>query len=94
MCALGVCRGIRDVGLEVGKDVSVVGFDDIVLADLYDPPLTTVRQPIREMATAAIAELRTRIEDASVRQSHSLLLRPELVVRESTAPPPRGPRTP
>jgi DNA-binding LacI/PurR family transcriptional regulator len=88
MCALGVCRGIRDAGLEVGRDVSVVGFDDIVLADLYDPPLTTVRQPMREMAGVAFAELRARVEDPGLTQGRSLLLRPELVVRESTAPPP------
>lgn len=87
MCALGVCRGIRDAGSEVGRDVSVVGFDDIVLADLYDPPLTTIRQPIRDMAAAAVAELRARIESPEVRQGRSLLLRPELVVRQSTAPP-------
>jgi DNA-binding LacI/PurR family transcriptional regulator len=87
MCALGICRGVRDAGLEVAKDVSVVGFDDIVLADLYDPPLTTVRQPMYEMASAAISELKSRIEDPGARQGRSLLLRPELVVRESTAPP-------
>lgn len=88
MCALGVCRGIRDAGLEVAKDVSVVGFDDIVLADLYSPPLTTIRQPMQEMAATAFAQLRARIEDSSKTQGQSVLLRPELVVRESTAPPP------
>lgn len=88
MCALGVCRGIRDVGLRVAKDVSVVGFDDIVLADLYDPPLTTVRQPLSEMAASAFAELKVRIEDAGDKPGRSLLLRPELVVRESTSAPP------
>ncbi|NEE01921.1 LacI family DNA-binding transcriptional regulator [Phytoactinopolyspora halotolerans] len=87
MCALGVCRGVRDAGLEVAKDVSVVGFDDIVLADLYDPPLTTVRQPMPEMAKAAIAELKSRVEGPGTGQGRSLLLRPELVVRQSSAPP-------
>jgi len=89
MCALGVCRGVRDAGLEVGRDVSVVGFDDIVLADLYDPPLTTVRQPMQEMAAVAFAELKARVEDPSLTKGRSMLLRPELIVRESTAPPPR-----
>jgi DNA-binding LacI/PurR family transcriptional regulator len=87
MCALGVCRGVRDAGLTVGRDVSVVGFDDIVLADLYDPPLTTVRQPMRAMATSAVAELKARISSPSMTEGRSLLLRPELVVRDSTAPP-------
>lgn len=88
MCALGICRGIRDSGLEVAKDVSVVGFDDIVLADLYEPALTTIRQPMQEMAAAAFAQLRARIEGSGQAQGQSLLFRPELVIRESTAPPP------
>jgi DNA-binding LacI/PurR family transcriptional regulator len=86
MCALGVCRGIRDAGLDVPADVSVVGFDDILLADLYQPPLTTVRQPLREMATATFDELRVRIEQDQPVAGRSLLMRPELVVRESTVP--------
>ena len=86
MCALGVCRGIRDAGLEVARDVSVVGFDDILLAELYAPPLTTVHQPLPEMAAAAFDHLRARIE-GSATAGQSLLLRPHLVVRESTAPP-------
>lgn len=88
MCALGACRGIRDVGLRVAHDVSVVGFDDIVLADLYDPPLTTVRQPSPQLASSAFAELKARIENPGSSQGRSLLVRPELVVRESTAAPP------
>jgi len=87
MCALGVCRGIRDGGLEVARDVSVVGFDDIVLADLYAPTLTTVRQPMPEMAAEAFGLLRARLEDSSPSKGQSLLFRPELIVRESTAAP-------
>jgi DNA-binding LacI/PurR family transcriptional regulator len=84
MCALGVSAGIRDAGLRVGQDVSVVGFDDIVLADLAAPPLTTVRQPLSEMAAAAFTHLRARIEGEPA-LGQSVLLRPELVVRQSTA---------
>jgi DNA-binding LacI/PurR family transcriptional regulator len=84
MCAMGVSAGIRDMGLRVGDDVSVVGFDDIVLADLAAPPLTTVRQPLAEMATAAFDHLRARIENPDLVSGRSLLLRPELVIRAST----------
>jgi len=85
MTALGFCRGLRDLGLHVGTDVSVIGFDDIVLADLYDPPLTTVRQPIAQLATLAVAEaISTGVEGPA---GHSVLLRPQLILRESTAPP-------
>ncbi|MER7455920.1 LacI family DNA-binding transcriptional regulator [Micromonospora sp. NPDC126480] len=88
MCALGISAGIRDAGLRVGQDISVVGFDDIVLADLAAPPLTTVRQPIADMAAAAFRHLRSRIESTETGPSQSLLLRPELVVRASTGPAP------
>lgn len=88
MCALGISAGIRDAGLRVGDDVSVVGFDDIVLADLAAPPLTTVRQPLAEMAAAAFTHLRERVEGDDVTAGRSLLMRPELVIRESTGPAP------
>jgi len=88
MTALGVCRGLRDLGLQVGLDVSVVGFDDIILADLYDPPLTTVRQPIGQMAQLAIAEIVSHHGLADGEPGRSVLLRPELIVRGSTAAPP------
>ncbi|MFV2010773.1 MULTISPECIES: LacI family DNA-binding transcriptional regulator [unclassified Micromonospora] len=88
MCALGISAGIRDAGLRVGQDISVVGFDDIVLADLAAPPLTTVRQPVAEMAAAAFRHLRDRIDNTEPGPSQSLLLRPELVVRTSTGPVP------
>ncbi|MER8037940.1 LacI family DNA-binding transcriptional regulator [Streptomyces hydrogenans] len=89
MCAIGVCRGARDAGLAAGRDVSVVGFDDILLADLFEPPLTTVRQPLPEMAGETFQQLRASIEQGRV-AGRSLLIRPRLVVRESTAPAPLG----
>ncbi|WEK13491.1 MAG: LacI family DNA-binding transcriptional regulator [Candidatus Microbacterium phytovorans] len=52
--AVGVYRAAADTGLVVGRDVLVVGFDDIPAAAWLSPPLTTVRQPIREMAAAAV----------------------------------------
>ncbi len=90
MCALGISAGARDAGLQVGVDVSVVGFDDIVLADLATPPLTTIRQPLPAMADAAFAHLRSGVEPAAANGStgSSLLMRPELIVRGSTGPPP------
>ncbi len=88
MTALGVCRGLRDLGLTVGGQVSVVGFDDIVLADLYDPPLTTIRQPIAQMAKLSVAAAASRAGGIVDENGRSVLFRPELIVRASTAPPP------
>ncbi|MFE6734601.1 LacI family DNA-binding transcriptional regulator [Microbacterium sp. NPDC057650] len=88
MTAIGVCRAVRDLGMEVGRDVSVAGFDDIVLAELYAPRLTTIRQPMKEMAAAAFRALSTPPAEEATAQGRTLLFRPELVVRESTAPPP------
>jgi DNA-binding LacI/PurR family transcriptional regulator len=89
MCALGVSASARDAGLQVGADLSVVGFDDIMLADLATPPLTTIRQPLPAMADAAFAHLQTGVErTGAAANGTSLLLRPELVVRASTGPAP------
>ncbi len=88
MTALGVCRGLRDLGIAVGGQVSVVGFDDIVLADLYDPPLTTIRQPIAEMAKLSVTAAASRAGGVVEETGRSVLFRPELIIRASTAPPP------
>jgi len=83
--ALGVIETARTRGLRVPEDVSVVGFDDTLLARMASPPLTTVRQPLREMGGVA---LRTalRLADGEKLDSHHVELATELVVRASTAP--------
>ena len=53
--AIGAMRALRDLGLAIPGDVSVVGFDDIDLAQHVDPPLTTVHQPIRRKGEEAVA---------------------------------------
>ncbi|MFC8404877.1 LacI family transcriptional regulator [Actinospica acidiphila] len=87
--ALGVVETARARGLRVPEDLSVVGFDDTSLAQMASPPLTTVRQPLREMGAAA---LRTalRLANGEKAESHHIELATELVVRASTAPPPEG----
>jgi DNA-binding LacI/PurR family transcriptional regulator len=84
--ALGAIRAARRAGLNVPRDVSIVGFDDSALMTCTDPPLTTVRQPIDPMCRTVIELLISQISGASF--SHDeLLFEPELVVRGSTAPP-------
>ena len=84
LMALGAIRAARQRGLSVPGDVSVVGYDDSPLIAFTDPPLTTVRQPVRAMAVAAVRALVDEIHGHGA--SHSeYVFRPELVVRGSTA---------
>jgi LacI family repressor for deo operon, udp, cdd, tsx, nupC, and nupG len=83
--ALGSIRAARRLGLDVPRDVSVVGFDDSILMTCTDPPLTTVRQPIEMMGQAAVDLLVNQIEGTSAAPDE-LLFEPELVVRGSTGP--------
>jgi LacI family repressor for deo operon, udp, cdd, tsx, nupC, and nupG len=85
LVAAGVIRAARTLGIDVPGEVSVVGFDDIVLAGLLEPPLTTVRAPKYEMGARAAQLLFEHMRSES--EMHWELLRGSLVVRESTAPP-------
>ncbi|GAA3980297.1 LacI family DNA-binding transcriptional regulator [Actinomadura viridis] len=82
--AIGVIRGARQCGIRVPEDLSVVGFDDSPMTAYLDPPLTTVRQPVREMGLAAVGSLLEEINGTPAPRTE-LLYRPELVVRKSTA---------
>ncbi len=91
MMALGAIRAARQRGLEVPRDVSVVGFDDSPLIAFTDPPLTTVRKPVPAMGQAAVRTLLEEIGGTPAPHSEFVFM-PELVVRGSTASAP-GERT-
>jgi DNA-binding LacI/PurR family transcriptional regulator len=82
--AFGAMRAIREHGLRVPADVSLVGFDDLFLSPFTDPPLTTIRQPKREMGLLA-GEILLKLLGGEKPQS--CLTAGELVVRASTAAP-------
>ena len=82
--AFGAIAAIREAGLTVPRDVSVVGFDDIALAAFFDPPLTTVRLPAFDLGLAAGTALLDRVAGRSL--PDRTLLPTELIVRSSTAP--------
>ncbi|PFG42343.1 LacI family transcriptional regulator [Isoptericola jiangsuensis] len=84
--ALGVLRALWERGVRVPDDVSVVGFDDVDGAAYFVPPLTTVRQPFAALGARGVEMLLAALEGASVPVQR---IEPELVVRSSTAPPPR-----
>ncbi len=78
-------KASRDIGVRIPRDVSVVGFDDAVENEFYDPPLTTVRQPAKEMGKIAATILLGRIEGDKSRP-YRVVLRTELVIRDSVRP--------
>lgn len=82
--ALGVISGLRAAGLRVPEDVAVAGFDDVPLARLLSPALTTVHAPVDEMGRAAIRRLAARIGGAPADPGLTLLPT-ALVARDSTA---------
>ncbi len=77
-------HAIAEMGLRVPQDVSVVGYDDLPIAQDAWPELTTIRQPRAEVSQAAVGMLIDQIEGN--RSSQRLVLKPELIVRQSTAP--------
>jgi LacI family transcriptional regulator, galactose operon repressor len=85
LMALAALQAIRDAGLEPGRDIAVVGFDDLEAAALAHPPLTTVRQDRRELGTLAATRAIELIEQPDVTPPDAVLP-VELVVRASTAP--------
>lgn len=86
--AIGFLSGLRNHGIICPRDVSVVGFDDLGVASHYVPPLTTMRQPREALGRMAAEALIDLVEDAGALPAPlRIVLRSELVVRESTSRP-------
>lgn len=83
--AMGVLEAARQLGMSVPRDVSVVGFDDTLVAGLSTPGLTTVRQPLEDMGAAAVRSLMDRRAGRPT-TTGPMRLATQLVVRGSTAP--------
>ena len=86
IAAIGAVRALKEAGLRVPEDVSVVGFDDIQSAAYATPSLTTVRQPLAEMGERGAQILLERISNREAAYPAEIVVAPELVVRESTGP--------
>ena len=85
--AIGAIAALRERGLDCPRDVSVVGFDDIRYARAFHPALTTISQPKETIGRKAV-EMLLAILSKKAEGLASITLPHELVVRESTAPPP------
>lgn len=88
LAAIGAIRALREHGLSVPGDVSVIGFDDFEYAAYHSPSLTTIRQPLHSMGNMAARLLLERIRGKEGLDTEVAIV-PELVIRESTAPPKR-----
>lgn len=88
LIAIGAIKALDELGLDVPSDKAVVGFDDIDMAGLYRPALTTVKQPIEEMAATAVDILLEQIENPIERYLQKNISFPmELVIRQSCGSP-------
>ena len=87
--AEGVYEACRELGIRIPEDLSVVGFDDTPMAMHFTPPLTSVRQPLRQMGSTAAATLLDQLDaepSASPPSVPQVVLPAELIVRASTGP--------
>ena len=89
LAAIGAINALRDAGKRIPEDVSVIGFDDIQAATIIHPSLTTIRQPLERMGVLAASEILARIENPDM-EPRNILLKPELVIRQSSAACPQG----
>ena len=88
LTAIGAMGAIHELGLEIPRDISVVGFDDIQLSAYTQPALTTVHVPRTELAALAFRSLFEAQEDGSSKRARAqeYIIEPALVVRQSTGP--------
>ena len=90
LTALGVVRGLSESGIRVPQDCSVMGFDDVLPAAVATPPITTIRQPLKEMGLEAATRVLQAIRRGQGGEEKTWLHMPapELVLRMSTAEAP------
>jgi LacI family transcriptional regulator len=90
LMAAGAIRELHSRGMRVPEDISVIGFDDAPLAEMVFPALTTMRQPLQDMAHAAVSLLLSRVTSGDGGPAVRKVLSTSLVIRDSTAPPREG----
>jgi len=84
LVAIGIISTLKRHGRRVPSDISVVGIDDIQMASLLDPPLTTVAQPIYEMGRQGMENILLRIQNPQLETSE-IMFKTRLTIRQSTA---------
>lgn len=91
LSAIGAMMALRETGIDVPSQISVIGFDDIPIAAIHNPALTTIRQPLQEMGQVAVVELLKILRgEAAEKTVHTVHVLPALIERKSTAAVPAG----
>jgi LacI family transcriptional regulator len=85
LIALGMVREFRAAGVPIPGEIKVTGFDGILFSELCDPPLTTIRQPIQDIAEEAVRLLQARMRGDGT-SAQRIEIAPTLIVRRSTSP--------
>ena len=85
MMAMGAISAAHQAGLNIPQDISIVGYDNVALAQYLSPPLTTINQPKEELGRLAVTRLLARINGVTV-DNHLITVDPDLVIRQSCAP--------
>ncbi|HDQ26908.1 MAG TPA: LacI family transcriptional regulator [bacterium] len=81
--SMGMIKEAKSRGLKIPGDISVVGYDDIVMSEMVSPALTTVKQPIFEMGQAAVRMVTDSLEHGGRGPGEVVIFQPELIIRES-----------
>jgi DNA-binding LacI/PurR family transcriptional regulator len=87
LTTLGVLRALRERQVRVPTDLSIIGFDDLPIGDLLDPPVTVVEQPTHQIGAKAVELLFQRLQKPGL-PVHEILMSARLIVRGSTGRPP------
>ncbi|WP_341277716.1 LacI family DNA-binding transcriptional regulator [Paenibacillus sp. FSL H8-0537] len=86
LLAIGALQAAKELKLRIPRDVSVIGFDNTILASVSDPPLTTIAQPIEAMGKKVVDLLVEALQDKSAAaKAERIVLEPELIIRHSTS---------
>jgi len=89
LMTMGALKAMHEARLRIPDDISMVGFNDMPWLPLLQPPLTAICQPTYEIGTRAAQLLFHRLQGSADLPIEAVVLQPELIVRDSTAPPPR-----
>lgn len=80
--ALGAISAAQEIGLVIGKDIAITGFDDTTMAEHSHPPLTTVHQPVYKIA-GMVTEMLIQCIQGETLENEKVILKPSLVIRGS-----------